>query len=99
MLRDALGDAYHQVQLSFNGLHDGGSSKGGGDIDHTGVALRLGLGLLNALEDGQTEMLCAALLGVHTTHLQIGVANSDKCGETSAELFLAEKVQMTPGTD
>ena len=64
--RDALGDAYHEVDLCLNSLRDGLGSERWWHVDHTSLSASFLDTLGNRAEDGKTKMLGASLLGVNT---------------------------------
>mmetsp|Transcript_11109 Transcript_11109/g.26212 ORF Transcript_11109/g.26212 Transcript_11109/m.26212 type:complete len:306 (+) Transcript_11109:112-1029(+) len=68
LLRDALGDAHDQRDLSLQGLEHRGGRGGGRHVNHRGVGTCLLLCLHAVGEDGQIHVLLTTLLLVHTAH-------------------------------
>ena len=67
LLWDTLGNADGEGNFGFDCVHDGGGGEGWRDVDDGGIGLDVGGGVGNRVENGQTEMLLAALLRGHTT--------------------------------
>mmetsp|Transcript_1043 Transcript_1043/g.2215 ORF Transcript_1043/g.2215 Transcript_1043/m.2215 type:complete len:308 (-) Transcript_1043:14-937(-) len=68
LLRDALGDANNQWDFGLQRLENRSSSRGRGDVDDSGVAVSLLLGLCGVLENRQVQVHRAGLLGVDSTN-------------------------------
>eukprot|EP00050_Salpingoeca_kvevrii_P006215 m.288062 g.288062 ORF g.288062 m.288062 type:complete len:325 (+) comp11893_c0_seq1:162-1136(+) len=63
LLGNALGDADGKGNFSLDGLHNGGTSKLGRDVDDSGIGVGLLHSLLHRGKDGQAEVLGAGLGG------------------------------------
>mmetsp|Transcript_22445 Transcript_22445/g.39819 ORF Transcript_22445/g.39819 Transcript_22445/m.39819 type:complete len:372 (+) Transcript_22445:906-2021(+) len=76
VLGNTLSDADNEVNLSLDSIDDGRGSERRGDIDDASSGTSGGLGLLNGVEDRETEVGAATLLGGNTTNHLSAIGNS-----------------------
>ena len=75
LLGNTLGNGNNQGDLGLNGLQDGTGGHGGRDVDDGSIGLDLPGSVSNGVEDGETQVGLATLLGGDTSNHVGAVVN------------------------